>query len=68
MDSFAMYHFILSRNNRMCQILIQPTTPWDEVEAFLDEFKVEFAQQRKDAEERERKAKEEQQSTPEVVS
>ena len=68
MDSFAMYHFILQRNNRMCQILIQPATPWDEVEAFLDEFKAGFAQQRLEAEEREKKAKEEQQPTPEVVS
>lgn len=68
MDSFALYHFSITRNNRICQMLVQPGTPWEEVEAFLEEFRTGFAQQRLEAEERERKAKEEQQPTPEVIS
>jgi hypothetical protein len=68
MDSFALYHFSVTRNNRICQMLVQPGTPWEEVDAFLEEFKAGFAQQRADAEERERKAKEESPITPEVVS
>jgi len=42
MNQYALLHFAISKNDRLFQILIQPGTPWEDLEEVLREFHTEF--------------------------
>ena len=43
MDSFALFHFAIKKNDRVYQVVLQPGAPWDEINQVMDDFKAEFA-------------------------
>jgi len=42
MNQYALLHFAITKNDRLFQILIQPGTPWEDLDEVLREFHVEF--------------------------
>lgn len=38
MNQFALFHFTIDKNNRLFQFVIQPGTPWEDIEEVLKEF------------------------------
>lgn len=48
MNQFALFHFTITKNDRLFQVLIQPGTPWEDLESVLDEFKEKFSEIKKD--------------------
>ena len=43
MNQAVMFHFATVKNERVYQIVLQPGSPWEDIEAVLHEFKNEFA-------------------------
>lgn len=64
MNQFALLHFAITHNERVYQILIQPQTPWTDLEEALEIFKKEFVQAKIVAQ----KADEEKKATEPVTS
>ena len=48
---------MIEKNGRMCRMVFEPGTPWDDVESVLDDFRAGFLKIRKEAEEREAEKK-----------
>lgn len=44
---------MLEKNGRVCRMVFEPGTPWDDVFSVLEDFRVEFLRLRQEAEERE---------------
>ncbi len=42
MNQAALFHFAIQKNDRVFQFIIQPGSPWEEVEQALEQFKKEF--------------------------
>lgn len=40
MNQYVLFNFSLVKNDRIFQFSVQPGAPWEDVEAILDEFKV----------------------------
>lgn len=57
MNQYMLYHFTINKNDRVFQLIIQPGTPWEDLEEVMAEFTSQFLQIKAEA-----KAKEEAQA------
>lgn len=53
MNQYALFHFSITKNDRLFQFILQPGTPWEDLELALADFKEQFAQLRQEAEKKE---------------
>jgi hypothetical protein len=38
MNQFALFHFTIEKNNKVYQFIVQPGSPWEDIEEALKEF------------------------------
>lgn len=64
MNQYVLFHFTVTKNDRLYQFAVQPGTPWEDVEAVLDEMKASIITLKEEAikKEAEEKAQSEQKS------
>lgn len=65
MDQQLTFEFVIQKNNRVYRLLLQPQTPWEDLDQVLVEFKQEFDLLRQEAVDRE--AKKEQEAPAETA-
>ena len=53
MNQFVLFHFVITKNDRVYEFSVQPGTPWDDIEEVLEEFKEKFRQLKIDTEKKE---------------
>ncbi len=66
MNQYVLFHFTVTKNDRLYQFAVQPGTPWADVEAVLDEMKASIVTLKEDAikKEAEQKAQAEAEQKP----
>lgn len=42
MDQYVVFHFNIKKNDRNYQVIIQPGSPFEEVQEVLEQFKADF--------------------------
>ena len=67
MNQAALFHFAIQKNDRLYQLIVQPGSPWEELEAALEAFKKEFQDLRVQVEAEALKKDQEAKSSPATV-
>ena len=49
MNQYVLFHFTVTKNDRLYQFAVQPGTPWADVEEVLDEMKASIITLKEDA-------------------
>jgi hypothetical protein len=68
MNQFALLHFTITKNDRLFQVVLQPGTPWPDLEEALEEFKAEFLKAKKEQEDLAAKKQEEKPVEDDILS
>lgn len=53
LNQYALFHFSITKNDRVFQFIVQPGTPWDDLDLALADFKEHFVQLRQETEKKE---------------
>jgi hypothetical protein len=68
MNQAVFFHFAIQKQERIYQFIVQPGSPWEEVESVLEDFKKDFNELREKLAAEEAAKKESQPAVNNVVS